>query len=1016
MEYISFTLNDHCPFPMKRFRYLVQLVSILVYLTFDIRGQEVDFEKEIAPIFETKCLSCHNASDAEGEFSLESLQSAMDHPDTIVPGNASGSYLVDVITGPNPDMPEDGDPLSDAEVSLIERWINSGADWSYGRILKDKKPRDLDWWSLRPIASETKSINEGQHPVDAFIEAKRAEKGLPVVSEAQSATLFRRLSYDLTGLPPEPSKVDSFVAAYEKAGGKRERNEIWAEWVDRLLASPEFGEKWGQHWLDVARFAETHGYDKDKLRENAWPYRDYVIRSFNTDKAFGRFAKEQVAGDVLYPEESDGILGLGFLAAGPWDFIGHFEVGEGKLDGRIAKHLDRDEMVSAVFNVFQSSTAQCAQCHKHKADPIKMEDYYRLHAVFAGVDREDRVYQGLSLERRKERDSLIEEINVLKKEQLELGARINRELTAKLSGIDRQINEIKEVYGTGDSLQYGFQAKPASKAGIEKWIQVDLGESTNVAQIRLMPAYDKEHKVKEGYGFPIRYRVEGANDPNFDEGVRLLSDMAGSDQPNPGVGTVLVDVGPPSIRYIRVATTKLPARLPFKSDYVFALGELEALDAFGERNFALGKKVTVSDQIIDSQHWRPEYLVDGNYFKTPSSGVAFEELKALQSERARITEETLSPEVEVRKREVDAEIDSLSERLKAYKSDSLVYAANANFVMRSRFAGTDGMPRPIHLLNRGDLRSPGERMWPGAPPVWEGASEVFDGIGSNEAEARAALAHYLTNEKNPLFWRSIANRVWQWTFGKPLAGTPNDFGRMGQPPTHPELLDYLAARLRDDPKQSLKSLIRLLVTSETYRLSSAHDEANATIDSGNAFYWRADRRRLTAEEFRDSLLAIGGALRLEERGGKSFFDFVLEKPQHSPHYEYHLYDPGNPESHRRTIYRFVVRSQPQPMLTTLDCADPSISVAVRDESTSALQALTQWNHRFVEEMSKRFGERLESEELGTNKAVVERASRLALGRFPNSLERELLGEHLRLFGPESMARVLFNLNDFSYLD
>lgn len=985
-------------------------------LVFGAAENAVDFDRDIAPIFEEKCLFCHNASDAEGDLTLDSRHSAMEHPDTIIPGDASASYLIDVISGPNPDMPEDGDPLSDAEVSLIERWIDEGAAWPNGRVLKDKKPRDLDWWSLQPIKLQTVPASRFDHPVDAFVDSMRIEKGVAEVSQAEAAVLFRRLSYDLTGLPPLPDKVDLFVAAYDGADGDRNRDSIWAEWVDRFLSTPEFGEKWGQHWLDLARFAETHGYDKDKLRPNAWPYRDYVIRSFNGDKPFGRFAREQVAGDILYPGEADGILGLGFLAAGPWDFIGHYEVGEEKLDGRIAKHLDRDEMISAVFNVFQSSTAQCAQCHNHKFDPIKMEDYYRLHAVFAGVDREDRVFQGLSASQLEERNDLIRNINELKKEQLELGSHLERKITAKLSGIDRRINEIKELYGTGDSMQYGFQAKPALQAKSEKWVQVDLGKPTNMAQIRLIPAYDKEHKVKEGYGFPIRYRVEGSNDPSFGDGARLLSDLSSADQPNPGVDTVLVNVGPPSIRYIRVTATKLPARLPFKSDYVFALGELEALDAFGKTNFALGKPVTASDHIAQSERWRLEYLVDGNYFKEPADGAAFEELKRLESERVRITEEARSPEIEARKKAIEVEINSLNDRLKSFQSNDLVYAANANFVMRSRFAATDGAPRPIRLLHRGDLRSPGELMPPGAPPLWPGAQEIFDVDGQYEGEARAALAGYLTDEDNPLFWRSIVNRVWQWTFGKPLAGTPNDFGRMGQPPTHPALLDHLAARLRDDPNQSIKSLVRFLVTSRTYRLSSDHNEANAKIDSGNQFYWRADRRRLTAEEFRDSLLAVSGTLRLEDRGGKSFFDFVLEKPQHSPHYEYHLHDPNDPESHRRTIYRFVVRSQPQPMLTTLDCADPSISVAVRDESTSALQALTQWNNRFVEAMSKRFGQRLENEGFESEAEMVERASRLALGRAPNGLESQLLREHLQRFGPASMARVLFNLNDFTYLD
>ncbi len=377
-------------------------------------GQGIDFERDIAPILEANCLSCHNASDAEGDFVLDSRISLMEHPDAIVPGNAPESDVLEVVTGPNPDMPEDGDPLSDAEVSLIERWIEEGAVWPDGLILRDKKPRDMDWWSLQPIKSKPIPESRFDHPVDAFVDARRAKKSLSLVPQANAVVLFRRLSYDLTGLPPDPEDVDAFVAAYEGAESDSSREAVWAEWVDRFISSAEFGGKWGQHWLDLARFAETHGYDKDKLRPNAWPYRDYVIRSFNSDKPVGRFAREQVAGDVLFPGEADGILGLGFLAAGPWDFIGHYEVGEAKLDGRIAKHLDRDEMISAVFNVFQSSTVQCAQCHNHKFDPIKMEDYYRLHAVFAGVDREDRVYEGLSPKQLEDRNAFIEQINGLR--------------------------------------------------------------------------------------------------------------------------------------------------------------------------------------------------------------------------------------------------------------------------------------------------------------------------------------------------------------------------------------------------------------------------------------------------------------------------------------------------------------------------------------------------------------------------------------------------------------------------
>jgi hypothetical protein len=274
----------------------------------------------------------------------------------------------------------------------------------------------------------------------------------------------------------------------------------------------------------------------------------------------------------------------------------------------------------------------------------------------------------------------------------------------------------------------------------------------------------------------------------------------------------------------------------------------------------------------------------------------------------------------------------------------------------------------------------------------------------------------LTRKDNPLLWRSIANRLWQWTFGRPLVGTPNDFGRMGMQPTHPELLDYLAVGLRDDPEQSIKRVIRLLVTSNAYQRSSDNRQSNANVDSENETLWRFNRRRLTAEEFRDSMLAVSGALQLDQLGGPSFRDFVIERPQHSPHYEYDLHDPTDSATHRRTIYRFVVRSQPQPMLTLLDCADPSISVARRDESTTALQALTQWNSRLVEVMSRKFAERLREESETDTGGKVIRACRLAWGREPDPSEQALLTELSEKEGEETLCRVILNTSALTYID
>src|SRR5690606_382485 len=242
------------------------------------------------------------------------------------------------------------------------------------------------------------------------------------------------LSFDLVGLPPTPEQIEAFVAdpdplAYERL-------------VERLLASPGYGERWGRHWLDVVKYADTCGYDKDKLRPNAWPYRDYVIRSFNEDKPYARFVREQIAGDVLYPGEPDGILGLGFIAAGPWDFIGHVEVPESKIDGKVARNLDRDEMVSNTLNTFCSVTIQCARCHNHKFDPITQEHYYSLQAVFAAVDRAERPYD-LDPDVEHRRRELATQRDTAQQELKTLRQTIRDEGGSELADLERQLAELQ---------------------------------------------------------------------------------------------------------------------------------------------------------------------------------------------------------------------------------------------------------------------------------------------------------------------------------------------------------------------------------------------------------------------------------------------------------------------------------------------------------------------------------------------------------------------------------------------
>jgi Protein of unknown function (DUF1553) len=333
------------------------------------------------------------------------------------------------------------------------------------------------------------------------------------------------------------------------------------------------------------------------------------------------------------------------------------------------------------------------------------------------------------------------------------------------------------------------------------------------------------------------------------------------------------------------------------------------------------------------------------------------------------------------------------------------------------FAGTGangGKPRPIFILKRGDVGSPDKEVGPGTLPFAKELAAQFNlPADAPEGARRVALAHWISDKRNPLTWRVIVNRVWHYHFGRGLSDTPSDFGRMGSLPTHPELLDWLAVDFRDGG-QSLKKLHRLIVTSATYRQSSLGNPANEKIDTSNAFLWRMNRRKLEAEAVNDSVLAVAGKLDLT-MGGPGFQDFVIDKPAHSPHYEYDQHNVEDPKSHRRSVYRFIVRSQPQPFLTVLDCADPSMTVATRNETVNALQALAMRNNRLTVAMAKHFATRV-SKDASTPPAQIDLAFRLALGRPPSATEAEAMSGYVREHGLTNLCRLIFNLNEFNFVD
>lgn len=988
------------------------------------------FPDRVAPIFERHCVRCHNGDDPKGGLSLSNslgFRKGGDSGAAVVPEKPGESLLLQYVEGSPPEMPKNSPALSREQVATLREWVTAGAPWPAEITLKDRQFEGQAWWSLQPLVRPR--IPELQHhvhgvyasttllsqsPVDVFIRAKLLEKQLQPSPQADRRTLIRRLSFDMLGLPPDPEDVEAFVndndpTAYEQL-------------VDRMLASPRYGERWARHWLDVVHYGDTHGYDKDKPRPNAWPYRDYIVRSLNEDKPYDRFIIEQLAGDVLFPGTVDGLTATGFIAAGPWDFIGHAEVPESKTDGKIARNLDRDDMVTTTMNTFCSLTVQCARCHNHKFDPVTQTDYYRLQAVFAALDRADRMFD-IDPSLGQQRSDLLAEQKRLKADEQRLNAEVIRLCGDEMKELDQQIAAAQQAVAGQRRPEYGYHSGIESQQDSTKWVQIDLGRPVRIARIAYVGCWDDFNGIGAGFGFPVRFRIESSNDAEFQSDVTVLVDKTRSDNPNPG--TVLQEVAIPEItaRFVRMTATMLAPR---QNDFIMALAELSVFDAAG-KNLALGANVTALDSIEAPVRWGKKNLVDGIF-----TGQAAVDANQLREQRKALLERRVPAGIRDELLQTGASLTSLTKKLAALPAPQYVYAGMV-YTGGGTFSGTGpfgGKPRPIHILKRGDVSSLGDEVGPGFVPLRPGETGEFV-VTSEQSEGsrRIALSKWITDDNHPLTWRSIANRVWLYHFGRGIVDSPNDFGRMGQLPTHPELLDWLASEIRGsisdgetaDRPRSLKHLHRLIVNSATYRqvaVFAAHPAVTMpdpqSVDSGNTLYWRANRRKLDAESLRDSMLLVAG--KLDDRmGGPAFQDFVIEKPEHSPHYEYQLHNPEDPRSHRRSVYRFLARSQTQPFMTTLDCADPSMIVDKRNETVTALQALALLNNKLVLALSRHMAARLEALSTDERQRISE-AFRLALSRSASPDELNALISYSREHGLVQTCRVILNLNEFAFVD
>jgi hypothetical protein len=785
--------------------------------------------------------------------------------------------------------------------------------------------------------------------------------------------------------------------------------------VDRLLASPRYGERWGRHWLDVVHYGDTHGYDKDKRRDHAWPYRDWVIRSLNDDKPYPRFVREQVAGDVLFPNDPDAVVATGFVTAGPWDFVGHVELREGTVDKLKTRLLDRDDMLASTMATFVSQTVHCARCHDHKFDPIPQTDYYRLQAVFAGVERGNRPFEDRELRKRRER---LEASRARAEERLAvLRKKIDKLAGSEIDRVERERRELRDQLTALPKLppgkpspSNGWHSDISATADVTKWVQIDLGDSIRLDELRLVPARPTDFRDAPGFGFPVRFRIAVSDDPTFTK-AEVVADQTAEDHPNPETRTYRLRLDGKKARYVRVTAERLWKR---SNDYCFALAEVQAV-ADG-KNAALGTVVTSLDS-IEVGRWSRKHLVDGydSRLSLPDRNDA--KTGASVRKREELEDRIASAEARLRKLRDDLMDAGTREALARASSDVAAVDRELEALAKPAqvYAVVSVPPRPIHVLARGDVEKSGAAVGPGALACVPGPSAVFS-LPENapEGQRRAALAEWLASPDNVLAWRSIVNRVWHYHFGKAIVDTPNDFGRNGSKPTHPELLDWLAVEFRDAQQGLLKKLHRLLVTSATYRQAVAHDAACAKIDGDNRYLWRMNRQRLDAESIRDTVLAVSGKLDLK-MGGPGY-DLFRFKDDHSPIYDHSALEKiHDPATYRRTVYRFVVRSVPNPFIECLDGADPNINTPVRSTTLTALQALAMLNDPFMTRLAELFAERVRKQTDDGDKQI-ERACLLAFGRPPTADETTALAAYARKHGLGNACRLLFNANEFVFVD
>ncbi|HLK59823.1 MAG TPA: DUF1553 domain-containing protein [Chthonomonadaceae bacterium] len=914
----------------------------------EVQAQEA-VPQQAATLLSSVCLKCHNGQTRAGGIDLSTRAAAMQASALGTEDPAQSRLIRAVASGK---MPPTG-KLPDAQIALLRRWIETGATYPRPTLIYTP-PAIKPLWSLQPVKRsplpKTPYDALAKTPLDRFIFDRLAQKGLKPSQPAPRLALLRRVTLDLTGLPPTPSEISAFLAdtspnAYEKV-------------VDRLLASPAYGERWARHWLDVVRYGESMGYEQNHLRPNAWPYRDYVIRAFNEDKPYPQFITEQLAGDVVGKGDPKVETATGFLVAGIHDTVG-IQTEEGT---RQQRSNDLDDIVSTTAAAFLGLTVNCARCHDHKFDPIPQKDYYRLTAVFAGVRHGERPLSTRPLTSTEQ-----QELDAANRQVLSIQNRLNeldslgreaffkaRGVTSTRPAVTARLNVDDFPPVTARFVRFTILATRDDAEPCIDELQVFGPEGDQNLALASTGARATASDLLPGYAI---HQIPHLNDGKFGNDWSWISNTRGG-------GWAQIEL-PQPVRIQRVVWSRDGGEIP----------------RFDDR-LPTRYRIEVSD---DGKTWRTVSTEAGR--AGSNNYIHPDELR-----------KALTPEQRMERDAKQAELQQLKERVSALNSVTAAYIG--------QFTGPD----PIFLLKRGDVMQRGEPVQPGAfSAVTTLPSDLVTNDNAPEPERRLALARWIGDEKNPLTARVLVNRIWQYHFGRGLVSTPSDFGNNGEKPTHPELLDYLASDFMANGWK-IKRLHKLIVMSYTYCQTSDANAKGLAVDAGNQLLWHMPLRRLEAEAIRDSILATSGKLDCRMYGPS----YRLFKYNVVNVAIYDTLESYGPETWRRGIYQQAARSIHDELLSTFDCPESSQRAARRESTTTALQALSLLNGPFIVQQAIFFAERVRSEAGVQPAAQVDHAFLLAFGRSPDTKERAAALKLLADRDLGTLCRALLNANEFLY--